>query len=406
MNNKHLVLFEPNTGGHHGLFVKHLLNYWGEHNLAGTLELIVTRQFLDTHQDLQKRISTYADSDIRITHIDPLPRIKKGSLKNLVQHDLRQGALLKEKLNHIRPSHALLMYVDHLQLSLGTILRSGPQTHIAGIYFRPSFHYPILRNSPAPRPNRLTQLRKKTQLKLAMHNPRLQTLFSLDPYVVTTLNAMGKHTKAVILPDGVEPAVPVDEREAPDWGIGDNRFVALCFGSLARRKGVFELLDALPNIPPATQKQLALVFAGVVAEAERDAFYQKVEAMRSQTNVQIVLDDRFVEDHEIPAMIRQADLVLVAYQRHVGSSNVLIRAAEAGKPVLGSNFGLMGAQIHDHKLGTAVDSTNPKALAQGLMSHMDPSIPSRFDPVFAQQFAAVHDSTLYAETIFSSLGFE
>nr|MBX2818717.1 glycosyltransferase [Rhodothermaceae bacterium] len=398
------VIFEPNAGGHHGLFIQHLLTYWGEEQLNGVIDLIVTQQFLDTHQQIATLQSRYSNADIRVSIIDPLPSIKGGSIRGLVKHDLRQGGLLKRKLSEIRPTHALLMYFDHLQLSMGTTLRFIDDIHLAGIYFRPSFHYPIHKNSSAPSPGALQQLRKKLQLKLAMKNPHLQTLFSLDPYVVPTLNTMSRHTNAVVLPDGVER--PANTQSAVDWQIDGHRLVAFCFGSLAERKGVFKLLDALPHVAKAFQQRLALVFAGAVSEKEKHRFYSKVEQMRTGTDVQIVVDDRFVDDAEVQPMIRNADLILVAYQQHIGSSNVLIRAADAGLPVLGSNFGLVGAQIRDHSLGTATDTTNPIAIAAALEAQINQEGASDFDAEQARRFASNHDATLYAETIFSSLGFK
>ena len=128
--------------------------------------------------------------------------------------------------------------------------------------------------------------------------------------------------------------------------------------------------------------------------------------MRTHTDVQIIVDDRFVDDAEVQPMIQNADLILVAYQQHIGSSNVLIRAADAGLPVLGSNFGLVGAQIRDHSLGTATDTTNPIAIAAALEAQINQQGTGDFDQEQARRFASNHDATLYAETIFSSLGFK
>ena len=215
---------------------------------------------------------------------------------------------------------------------------------------------------------------------------------------------MSRHTNAVVLPDGIE-RIDTVPGTIIHWDVDDHRYKALCFGSLARRKGVFSLLDALEYLPGSAQKQLALVFSGVVHEDEKSEFYSKVDRMRNETDVQIVVDDRFVEDTEVPPMIRQSDLILVAYQHHIGSSNVLIRAANAGIPVLGSNYGVLGAQIQDHALGMAVDTTNPKEIAVGLESLILQRTTTQFDKKKAQRFGASHDANQYARTIFSTFGF-
>ena len=402
---KHLALFDPYAGGHHGLFVQHLVRYWGDHRVIGTLELMVTDAFLEKHPQVNALIDTYPEADILIRRIPPLPPRANASTRALLQNDRQQGQLLASALEAAQPSHVLLMYFDHLQVSLATRLRKNRSLHMAGIYFRPSFHYPIQGRIQQSFTQRVKQLRKKVQLRFALRNPTFKTLFSLDPYVVPTIQKMTQKTRVLALPDGVEHALDTVDSPQESWGVEEGRLLALCFGSLARRKGIFSVLEALPHLQRALQSRLALVFAGAVVASERNALLQKITEMRDQTQVQIVLDDRFVHDAEVHPMIKRADLVLVPYQHHIGSSNVLIRAAYAGIPVLGSNYGLMGAQIAEHHLGTALDSTNPVAIADGLAAHITTNTPTGFDPTSARAFGMANSADAYAETIFSSLDF-
>ena len=403
MNEKHLALFDPYTGGHHGLFIQHLVQYWGHHKIPGTLELMVTAAFLERHKHVSHLISTYPGSNIIVNAIDPLPPLSGPATRALIQHDLLQGKLVQSALNTSRASHVLFMYFDHLQLSLATRLRRHKAVHMAGIYFRPSFHYPIHAQTKQSFSQAVKQLRKKIQLRFALKNPALKTLFSLDPYVVPYIQRMHKHTRVVALPDGVE--LETSSTLPASWTIEKGRVLALCFGSLARRKGTFKLLEAVQHLAPEMQSRLALVFAGSVIKSEREAFYDQVAYARDHTQVQVVIDDRFVKDEEVHAMIKRADLVLVPYQHHIGSSNVLIRAAHAGIPVLGTNYGLMGAQIVEHKLGTALDSTSPLAIAEGMVTYLTSQSPPGFDMTSAKKFGTSNSANAYAETILSSLDF-
>ena len=405
MNENHLALFDPYVGGHHGLFIQHLVRYWGHHRIPGTLELMVTAEFIKRHQQVTHLIHTFPESEIIVTHIDPLPALSGSTTRALIQHDLLQGKLLQSALTTSQASHVLLMYFDHLQISLATGLRRSPSVHMAGIYFRPSFHYPIHTRTSYSFRHVIKQHRKKLQLRLALRNPVFKTLFSLDPYVVPDIQKMNKHTRVVTLPDGVEHPLPSSAMLPAPWTIEPGRVLALCFGSLARRKGTFKLLEAVRHLQPKIQSRLALIFAGSVVASERDAFYKEVALVRDHTQVQIVLDDRYVKDEEVHPMIKCADLVLVPYQHHIGSSNVLIRAANATIPVLGSNYGLMGAQIIEHKLGTALDSTNPEAIAKGIVTYLASETPPGFDKTIAKKFGASNSADAYAETIFSSLEF-
>jgi glycosyltransferase involved in cell wall biosynthesis len=61
-----------------------------------------------------------------------------------------------------------------------------------------------------------------------------------------------------------------------------------------------------------------------------------------------------------------ADVVLVTYQGHMGMSSVLIRAALAGKPVIGTSMGTIGATIDAYQLGLSIDPSNAFEFAQAL----------------------------------------
>ena len=61
-----------------------------------------------------------------------------------------------------------------------------------------------------------------------------------------------------------------------------------------------------------------------------------------------------------------ADVVLMLYQGHTGMSSVLVRAAMAGKPMLGTELGMIGELIRARELGTAVDATDYLAVGNAL----------------------------------------
>jgi glycosyltransferase involved in cell wall biosynthesis len=76
--------------------------------------------------------------------------------------------------------------------------------------------------------------------------------------------------------------------------------------------------------------------------------------------------DEFVPEEDVQLYYRSADIILAPYQRHVGMSGVLVNAAAAQKPLLCSNYGLMGEITRQWQLGLTVDSTSPDEIAKGL----------------------------------------
>jgi len=119
--------------------------------------------------------------------------------------------------------------------------------------------------------------------------------------------------------------------------------------------------------------------------------------------VQVVLRDERVPDDEVPDLLGAADVVLLPYQRHLGSSGVLVRAAAAGTPVLGDGYGLLGAQIRRHALGITVDATQTGDLVRGLHRCVTMPLDALFDAEAAAAFARHHTAEHFAETIYRFL---
>ena len=186
------------------------------------------------------------------------------------------------------------------------------------------------------------------------------------------------------------------------WGVEGHRRIALFFGSIAARKGIFQTLDALPLLPTAEQEMLALVIAGKAVASDAGRLDQAVTQARDRTRVQVIHEPRFVDEEEIPGLFRASDLVLLPYQRHVGSSGVLIRAAQAGIPVLGSDYGLVGHHVRTSRLGLALDTTRPAAVATGLSRWLS-GAPIDFDLRKAQAFGAANTVGAFCSTIFGAL---
>ena len=392
-----LLLFEPGTGGHHGLFIKHLVDYWCKHSLPGRLAILVADDFLAVHRELAEQL---ADPNLDTIQVYTFTR-PSSLFASLVAHDFTMGRMVKRYIERLTPTACLLMYFDHLQLSLGLDLRFSTPLRIGGIYFRPSLHYPDLTGQPGNLRDRFRNVRKTLQLRLALRNPHLHTLFCLDPYAIPSIEALKTSVRAVPLVDAIEPAGGATPNiELP---VDPGRKTALLFGSLAGRKGIFTVLEALPLIAPADQDKLAVVFTGRVAKAERNRFYVALDQIRASTRVQIVIEDRFVDDRIVPALFTAVDLVLAPYQKHTGSSNVLVHAAIAGVPVLGSDYGLVGVLIRRRRLGTAIDTTRPDELARALERFARTGNIDGFDREEARRFGQENSVQRFAETIFTHM---
>ena len=397
----HLLLFDPYAGGHHAEHVRHILRGWqaryGEHG-EHRVTVAVAPKLLADHPDLLE-LGKELSPHIRFTEIEDVADLDGRLLAAGLWH---RHAVARAIERH-RPTHVLLLYLDHAQLALGLGLRFSFPVLLSGILFRPSFHYGNFEAGTPPLRERVTRLRKRIVLRGALRNPHLSTVFTLDPSAVPAISNLSRRTEAVALPDPVDPAPAVPEAPIESvraaYGVEGGRTLALLFGLLAERKGVFAMIDAIRLLPPSAAQRLTVLFAGAIRPEIHDRLRAATRDIGPPT---LVIHDTFVPDEEIQDLVRASDLILVPYQRHVGSSGVLIRAAAANRPVIGQDYGVVGQQITEHRLGRTVDSTQPEALAAALMSFLDDPTEG-FHVQTAREFAEHNTVEAYQRVLFDHL---
>ena len=404
MSSPHIILFELYCGGHHGQFIRQLVEFWGKSRLSGRLEIAVGPQFIAKHPDVSEAVQRYQSDGVRfrLLHED----LGEGAKLSLLKRDAAHGRVIRQVLEEARPDHCVLMYFDHAQVSLGSDLRYDLHTKLSGIYFRPSFHYRLLGTEAGGLREKLVNVRKEWLLRAALRNPHFENLFCLDHYAVSYIRSIASRVNVVELPDGVDLGwTNQSYAEArKEWGIEPGRKIGLMFGVLDSRKGLFAVLEGCRLLSSPIQRRLALVLAGKVIDSERERAYEEIARLRRETSVQVVFDDEFIPYSKVQSWIGASDFILLTYVRHVGSSNVLIRAAAEEKPVLGPDYGLVAEHIRRRSLGLTVDTTSAEAVAAGITTLVEDSDRIRFDPSSARRFAAENSAEKYAQTLFHHLG--
>jgi len=392
-----IMLVDPYTGGHHAHFLDCLRSYWELHGATGQLHVVVSDAYRTDHAEFLTALEQTPNAQAHTAAV-----ARSGSSRaGLLRKDWTYGRIVEEYAARIRPERILLMYFDHVQLSLAARLRFAWPVAMGGIYFRPTFHY---RSSGIRGSGRATALRKRLVLRAALRNPHLHSIFCLDPYAAAWLRAHTKHTKIVHLPEPMDVSPSPHERAPqPLAGIEGGRRKLLVFGHLDERKGIQEIAAALRTLPGDAQEQLALVLAGRIEADARERILAAVAELRRDSSVQVVVDDRYLDGHEIQPLISAADLVLLTYEEHVGSSGVLVRAASARVPVIASDHGLLGRLVERHRLGTTVDAASTAAVARVVAEWLDHPESIPFDARAALGFAAENTAMAFAETIFSNL---
>ena len=400
-----IMLFDLSVRGHHPSYIQHLIDYWCKQTLPGCLQIVVSSRFQAEHGDVVEFGLTQGKGRVKFTAITPQEEAALGSRKSKVKRTLRtfqEWKLFQQYAKALKADHGLLMYFDTCQLPL-TLGAKSP-CPFSGIYFRPTFHYPEFADYAPSRKDRLQQWQERFFLFSIRRHSCLKTLFCLDPFAVKHLEKGGGAMKAVHLPDPIQLNLswdaPIDDLREK-LAIEPGRRVFLLFGALTDRKGIPQLLDAIATLAPDLCQKLCLLLVGESNIAT--ALEARIESICQDRPVQIVRQYEFVPEETVPAYFQLSDVILAPYQKHVGMSGILLWAAAAQKPVLSSNYGLMGEIVRRHQLGMTVDSTQPDDISKGLTYFLTESAEKVCDRTKMKAFANANSADRFADVIFQNL---
>ena len=413
-SDRKLMLFELDTRGHHPGYIQHLVKYWCDEKLSGHLDVLVSQKFMQQHSNIVEIASQCEQQTINFVAITPEEQYVlfessqlENSFKGRIVRAFQEWDLVRKYAVSLGTTHCLLMYLDTILLRLA--FGAKFPCNFSSIYFRPIFHYRTFANYTPARRESIWQLRDKVCLPQILRSSELQSIFCLDPLAVEPINKLTGKTKAVYLPDPVQiynNTEPQLEKLKESLGIDSSRQVFLLFGVLAERKGIYQLLEAVKMLSPDLCKKLCLLLIGPMQLQEKELISARISEISQSLPVQIICRHDFVTDQEIQPYFQIADVILAPYQRHIGMSAILVRAAAAQKPVLSSDFGLMGEVTCRYELGLAVDSTVPTEITKGFTRFLRESPENFGNKERMKQFAEQNNANQFATTIFKHLQVE
>ena len=394
-----LLVLEPDSNGHSREWLGHIID-----QAAGRADLEILWLVLAPAlcAALRDRIRPQDSGRIRLVSLTAAE--ERGCLhRRLAVSGFRRWWVMRRYLGRTGATVGYFLALDHLSLPFALGLGAMGR-RVGGILFRPSVHYPGLGPGRRKFRERLRDLRKSVLYRLMLLNRSLVVVLSLDPFFpdFAAESYRGGH-KVMALPD---PAF------MPSAGTGKTlagllpppgRKLFLLFGALSARKGLLCLLEALCFVPAATAAGIAVVIAGKVDPSMRAAVRRAMARLhKRQPQLWLHLEDRWLEEIEIAGLVRASDVVLAPYQRFVGSSGVLLWAAQAGVPVLTQDYGLIARLVRDHRLGLAADVTDPRILADAIARMAQGDIGACFDPEMAKAFAASRSPDSFAAMILAT----
>ena len=346
---KNILIFEPDASGHHPGYLYHLIINFLQNDYSYKLIILVSPDFSLKHpQILQKTISPRVQW-IKFTENEFIEWQKP---KTVFKRSILEWDLFCQYAKKYNALLGFFMYIDYLQLAVLT--QPNPPCPISGILFRPT-----LVNYPAKSlKEKLNYWRKNITLKYFLKNKNLKSLFNLDSLATDYILENWKINKVIFLPDPVQvyPTTKTKSEVKLNLGINESKTVFLIFGFLDSRKGISDVMEAIGKISRDKSKNGCLLIVGPWEENERKLFNLQLPKIQQVTDFQIIVKDNFIKDEDIQQYFKVADYAMALYHKHFGMSAIMVRAAAAQKPLISSNFGLMGKIVVDNELGIIVEN--------------------------------------------------
>ncbi len=385
-----LLIFDTTLNGHHSDYIGHLVQYWHSQQIQGKLYVVTPAGLAAA---LPERYP--ADSGIHFVELSEA-EVLGSQAAGPMQRSFADWNLYIQQAERIQPTHALLMYVDIFQLGLW--LGKKSPCPVSGIYFRPSFGT----STGAGWREKLVNARKKFLLERMLSNPTLSTLFCLDHSAVPAIQKLTSSVKVLPLPDPVRRYASAPERVEKlrqSLKVKPNRKIFLLFGWLDERKGIEPTLDSLEQISAQDSSQITLVLAGPMTDNYRVTIETRLSTLKSEA--QVIGHFQEIKGTAIQDFFDLTDFVLTLYQRHVGMSSIVVRAALSVKPIISSDFGYMGHLVASEKLGITLDSESPDAIQQAFQMALRSGVPASQSAM--NQLAEENTAEAFAEQLLAAM---
>lgn len=373
-HNKHILVYEPRTEGHHLVWLKLIVESLLEEKFEITLALDARDSKAEKY--LGKQL---VDQVTLLNAYTQNGKIKTGSKLGAIEKCFQDS----------KADEAFCCCIDEFSSSLlrktAFGLKPPPSLRgkVSGIFIRPRALDPTQKG--------LNNWIKQRGMKALLKHKWFNHIFLLDEF-------LANDTGFSLLPDPSLGNFSTNNLEAKrELNLPADKLILLHFGTASKRKGLELLLEALKQ--PLIQKHFFLLVAGNYNHAPQTSKTLK-ELEKSGTAKFI---NRFVSEKEQELCFCASDIVMIPYLNHYGSSSILSQAAAAQKPVIASNYHLLGKRVLQHKLGFTFENGNINSLSAVLKSIGEyPQTLKTFSP-YLTKFAQKNTPKAFTESLLHTL---
>lgn len=357
-----LLIFEPNIGGHHAHYLRHMIE--AASSLPIRLEVCLPEaarqqpEFAIHLEHLSAEVNMRCE--VRPTN--------KTALMDVSKHQFHE---LERLVSIVRPDHVWIPYADGITQADGLrrLCRrksSLDKVVVEGLLLRGGFAY-----SGLPWKRRLQQHVSSALIRLSSWN----TLHFLDPIPYSSVRSK-LAGRATLMPEPIESSLLIAPGVARQrLGIPQTGKYLGSIGAQNLRKGSDKLLHAFVIAQRDDEDRLLL--AGPIDPEIRSNLQSYNSLIETG---KIVILDRHMTVQELDTAICATNVVCTPYPFHVGSSSFVLRAAAARRELLAADYGWIGWCVNTFNLGHCVDVNDTTKFSERIAVCLnDCNLPARSD---------------------------
>lgn len=354
----HILIIEPNMSGHHGPYVRWIVEAALAHDLKVTL---ATSSEAVSHTSMIDIKNEFGDH----CEIVALPwrKLSAEGRKKKIMPPLLETQLINYRFwadAYRCVSNVDFVFVPSVDGCLYyTALRGSPFQHTrwGGIVMRPHFNFAPV-GMKGPTASLSGRLKERFFIRL-LAQKTLCELITIDETLPVYLSLKNRRfvNKIRYLADPNEINTPLAKADGrASLGLDEGKWVILLFGSLSWRKGVVDLLNATISNqwPPECQ---VLLMGRPDSDVQKQILRPEVQQAIRDRRVQVI--DRYVTDTKRDAALAACDAVWCCYKQFYQMSGVLVLAGLARRPVVASCEGLIGWLTKKYNCGVVLEKSNP-----------------------------------------------
>jgi glycosyltransferase involved in cell wall biosynthesis len=361
LKNKTILFYDQYISGHHLEYIHHLVEY-SRRNSEEDVVFVIRQEAIDAIKtDVSERIRFIAT---------PLV-----SSESLLKKSLEEGKWLAKTIQQEKITDLCFLAIDPYQYLLGVKWFRKLPCNIHGILFSPPHRlYPSSQSSIKEKIRQSVRRNRKTlQLRWALRNKRLKSLFILDDS--DGVDKLNRRFRPVfqLLNDPIDQgASAIATRDQSKIAKGGK--LLLSFGAIHPRKNLVNIVKSLQH---CENYSVTLLISGKGKTEYVSRLREAASAYDDNNRIKVIIDNRFVSQEEMESLFSAADGIVMVYQNFYGSSGVLGRAAKVSKPVLISDHGLVFSLTQKYDMGYSVKG-DPASIADGIKKIIVQGTPANY----------------------------